>query len=566
MINRFKKFSFLLKQAFRAKAFLTFLDFIIYRTPFAYRWSRLCGYDFHKSTIVWIKEEKGVHTRLTLLLPRFMFELPQMKTLDMEFELYRDNGEFVKKWEIKNISVEKEFVLDSKHYPDIPRPFYGSLWIKQRLHVDEPLFFKWAKGLFSVANTYVEYYSEGSFITVTHDYSAFLPDQGIHFKPVGLIPAYCDDECETHFVIHAAKGGIKAADIEVTLFNKRGEEQMVRLPALKPFAMRRVFISELFPNAKEFLKEGVGQLELKGIFRHLFARVAYGVVNKKTESFSFDHCFYSVFKHAYISNEDRRRFPKGYFNPFFILEDGGISTSIILFHKSEYPYEKNIDLLVYDEKGSCIIRLPSYLCLRGNATEKINLKPILEKFGISGRFMGHGEILYHQSLKYTSYPNYLDIIAEYRSGDHFANVVFGSKLWNKADELDLKPRDLHGFGCRVVCNDAQTTYLAISNCSHDYNYRLNVRFDLDLIVNGQVVEHRTMSIQPEGTLYHSVEEFFPNARKHLERSGGIGILSYTILNSSLLATAFLTVDRKSRALSIEHTLEVPNFSRADLSH
>lgn len=51
MINRFKKFFLLLKQVFRVKAFLTFLDFLIYRTPFAYRWSRLCGYDFHNRAL-----------------------------------------------------------------------------------------------------------------------------------------------------------------------------------------------------------------------------------------------------------------------------------------------------------------------------------------------------------------------------------------------------------------------------------------------------------------------------------------------------------------------------------
>lgn len=561
-MTRFQKWLFLFREVFRIRAFLTFLDFLIYRTPLGYRWSRLCGYDFHKSTIIWINEQNGIHTRLTLLLPRFLYEFPGMKTLDLEFELYDLDGHCLSRWEVKNVTVYKEWGLDTKVDPHIPRSFEGSLLIKQRLHLEDQKFIKAAGGLFSVANTYIEYYKEGSFITVTHDYSAFLPDQGIHFKPVGMIPAYCDDLRETHVILHAAKGGIKKRDIQVTLFNKQGDSLTVPFPPLKPHATKRFLVSEFFPTAGEFLNDEVGQVELKGNFRYLFARAAYGFVHKKSGTFSFDHCFYSVFKHSYIADSERNRFQKGFFNPFFVLEDDRTSTSIALFHKSEYPYDKEIDLLVYDEGGKCVAELPSYRLLRGDTTERIEIGPILKQHGISGNFLGHAEVLYHRSSRYPLYPNYLDLIVEYQRGEAFAHVLFGSKLWNSSQPLALASDQRPTFGCRVVCNEVQTTYIAISNCSHDYRYPLEVHFTVNLIVHGKVVESRRHSIRPEATLYRSIEDFFPDAEKRLLASQGSGLFSYTIHNSSLLATIFLTVDRVSQSLSVEHTLEVPNFEIA----
>ncbi|MBI4041880.1 MAG: hypothetical protein HY391_00225, partial [Deltaproteobacteria bacterium] len=498
-----------------------------------------------------------------------LFEFPDIKTIDLSFELYDDKGRLVKEWEDPKVSVGRPYLIDSRHFQEsffspknyhIPTPFSGSLLIKQKINdLSDAQIFNKLGGFFASASNYIDYYQEGSFVTTLHDYSAYLPDQGMNRACLGLIPAFCDEERETFFIVHAAKAGIGRRDLKIFLYNAKGEKRITPLPPLPPFGLHKIHLSTLVSDAKEFLGGKSGQIEIEGIFRQLMTRIAYGVHQKASGAFSLDHCYYSRLKDAHpLSAVQREKVKKGYFNPFLILENEQVTTSVTLFQSEHEPWKKCLDLLIYDEGGKCVFVKPLVLEMQGNRVETIEMGKVLQGAGISLPFVGHGEVLRHLDSEQKDYSRDLDLYLEFRQKNSLANVIFGSKVWNPPEEIGNKS-SLISYGCRVICDEIHTTYLGISNCSYDYDYHLDVQFHLDLVVNGAVAARSTLSIGPECTLFKSVEEYFPKAKEELSRSGGVGLLSYTILNSNYLVTVFLTQDRKSEALSLEHTVQTPLF-------
>ena len=63
------------------------------------------------------------------------------------------------------------------------------------------------------------------------------------------------------------------------------------------------------------------------------------------------------------------------------------------------------------------------------------------------------------------------------------------------------------------------------------------------------------SIGPNATRLLTVDEIFADARAMLEPFGGVGYTATTDINASSLTHLFFTQDRKSGALSVEHSLD-----------
>ncbi|GEM_PF-6015333 len=554
-VGKARHFLFLAALALKAGAPLDFINFLIYRTPWGLAWARLLGHRFHRSTFVWFRKGDA-NTRVTLLLPRLKMQYPALRSIELELDLYSRDGRPVKKWRIPELSLEKPFVLDAGRLPvefRVDGPFEGSLLIRQRLHLPDKDVLR-GKALFSSMHTYIDYYSEGAFVTTLHDYSAFLPDQGISYAKLGMIPAYCDSRRETFLIFHAANAGIGGRDLEVRLYNAAGACLQTRLAAMKPFSVRKTTLSEFFPDAPSFLGGEAGQVVVQGLFRAVLRRIAYGIEDKASKTFSLDHCYYhGVEKPTFISAEQRERVPKGWSNPFFVIEDEHLSTSALLFQSAEDPVEKHVDVLVYDAQGKCVARVSPFARLKGNAVKRISIRDLLGP-GFSLPFMGHAEVLYHKEPNARRYPKELDLYVEYNSGGRLATVIFGADAWNSSKAIQNKS---YRSCCRIVCDARHTTYVAISNCSHDYNYSLNVFFTLSLCIEeGQVLESKKMNIAPNATLFLPVEELFPRAAELLGDNQGVGILTTTDINCACLTHVFLTQDRVSKALSVEHSLDV----------
>lgn len=556
MTSKLRNLLSLGRAAAKAGAWLSFLDFLVYRSPLGLRWARWKGDDFHRSTLFWFKEDGRVHTRAVFLLPRLLMSYPELERVDLVFEFYSPEGTLVLRRSLKDVEVKAPWVLDSKNLPAdfrLPLPFEGSLLVKQKLRMDERRIFK-KQGLFAATHTYLDYYSEGSFITTLHDYSAFLPDQGIQEASLGMIPAYCDEGYETFLVFHAARAGSGKRDLEVVLLNADGGKRVRRFPGLKPFAMKKVFISRLFPGAGEFLKGGMGQVVVRGIFRQVLRRLAYGIHDKRENTFSLDHCYYSVLPNrTYLPAVGRRRIRKGWFNPFFVIEDEMRSTSAILFQSAAEERGKEVDLLVYDAAGRLLFHEAPFVHLRGDRVCRISMRERLEKNRVPLPFKGHAELLYHEDAGRDFYEKELDVCMEYRSCGKPATVIFSAELWNPPYEIQ---NPSYRSVSRVLCNDTHTTYLAISNCSYDYDYRLEVPFTLSLIAGDKILEKKECRIGPNGTLFKPVEECFPEAKALLKTAGGVGLVTTTDIPASCLTHLFFTEDRKSRAFSVEHSLDV----------
>ena len=547
---------FLLRMALKTGAVLTWLDYLVYRTPLKGLWKHLHGHRFHKSTIFWFKEGGGIHTRAVFLLSRLRSTYPNLQSLDMDFEYYDEAGRLVKRWTTKESAAKEMFLLDSQELPkefQIPKPFSGSLLVKQTLHLSEKEVLN--KGeIFSSTSTYLDYYSEGNFIATVHDYCAYLPDQGMNYGSLGMIPAYCEARSETFLIFHASKPGIGPKDIEVILLNKKGEKKTAFIPGLKPFAMRRWMLSGLFPDAADFLDGEDGQVVIEGIFRQLLRRIAYGVLDKNKQSFTLDHCYYSLFpKKPFMPSSERAKIAKGWFNPFFVMENEFVTTTASLFQDSRDPDKKKVDLLIYDDKGKKVASFSPFAHLAGNEVKNISFKEIFKSEKLPLPFAGHAELIYHKEPGISSYPNDLDVNIDLDSHDgrKLATVGVGSYQWNPSHMIENKS---YKSVCRAVCNEHQTTYLSISNCSYDYEYRLEHAFTVSLFSEDGVVASRRMTIGPNATLYRSVEEFFPDARELLKKSRGVGLIALTDLSADCLANLFITEDRRSRALSIEHSL------------
>ena len=558
-----------IRLAYETRSFITFLNFLIFKSPIKRVWAWILGYRFHKSTLIWFISGNGIRTRLTLMLPRLCNDLPDLKKVDLAFKIFNEQGRLVKAWGHKDVLVDCPYVIDSKNFEPtfqtpknyhLPVPFEGSILVTQTLHYpDKKRLYEKNGGLFASAGTYIDYFKAGSFITTLHDYCAYLPDQGLHFKHIGMIPAYENEKEETFLIFHAAGAGIKKRDLTVEVVNAAGEKKQTRLQSMKPFSLRKIFISELFPDISTFLGGRLGQVRVRGNFRCMIGRIAYGIYQKKTKTFSLDHCYYAqIEKKTYLSTDQQKKIKKGFFNPFIVLDNDQTNMSIILFH-NEQDQPHDLDILLYDERGKCILKKERFIHVEKNNVKVIRLRELLQEAKISGAFMGHGEILYssHQHKMRTD----LDLYLEIRKGETVANVIFGAKAWNPPRAV-VKPEHGADFGCRMVCDDTHTTYFGISNCSHDYHYNVEVHFDLHLIAGGRIIETLPMTIGPEATLYQSIEVFFPHVKEQLKPFEGVGLLSYHLKNANYLVTVFLTEDRKTQALSLEHTLAMPNFFRA----
>ena len=559
MLKRFQKKARFYSQAFAAAvsagALGTFLDFLAYRV-LGVRWARWKGHDFHRSSLFWFKEGDGIHTRAVFLLPRLRAEYPELKTLDIRLEFYDESGKPVATKEFKRLDVSRFFCIESDRLPagfDIPKPFSGTLLVKQTLNLDDRTVFR-KQGLFHSTHTYLDYFAEGRFVTSLHDYSAYLPDQGVNGVALGMIPAYCDRDRETFLIFHAVKPGIGPKDLRVTLYNQRGEKRTAFFPGLGPFAMRRVPLSELFPDAVSFLVGQVGQVQVRGFLRQLLRRIAFGVQQRNDVSFSLDHCFYSDFETPPpITAQARTKMPKGSFSPFLIVENDRVTSSAIVYHSENEP-ERTFDVLVYDEPGKCVLRSPREVHSSGNRVRRVDFRTLLEDHGVPVPFVGHAELVFHDDGRSPFHQTWIEHHVEYSVDGKLAHVIHGAEFWNSSER---KPNPDYRSGNRIICNAAQTTYLAISNCSYDYDYDLEVHFRLNLLAgDGRVVASGRFKIGPHATIFKPIEYFFPNAAELLKSSNGVGVSVTTEINCDYLTHAFLTQDRRSGVLSVEHSLSM----------
>jgi hypothetical protein len=553
VLRKLKQFSALLRTAWRTGAWPSFFDELAYRSPWGLRWARSRGHRFHCSTLLWFVDDGAVHTRTALLLPRLKSRFPALETIDMDFEFFDAAGRPVLKKKIEKLGLGEIFVLDSRNPPAwlaLPKPFEGSLLIKQTLHHPEAAIVK-KQGLFSATHTYIDYYADGKFVTTLHDYNAFLPDQCLRTSSLGMIPAYCDDAKETFLLFNAAAAGIGKKDLRVYLSNANHETLVRRLPAVPSFGVRRVPVSGLFPEARTFLGGQTGQVVVRGAFRQTLTRIAYGVTDRKSGSFSLDHCFYDEEPASrHISYERRSKLPKGHFNPFFVVEDGPMTTSAILFSAAEEAGKK-VDLLVYAADGRLVVDEKSFVNLKGTSVGRIDFKEVLKAQGVPMPFVGHAELLHHAEPATARYPTDLPVCIEYASGEKLAHVIFGADLWNPPNAI---PNKNYRSVNRVICDDIQTTYVAISNCCYDYQGGKEAELTLSLIAAGVPAAEVRLRIPPNGTIFKAVDALFPAARQILSASGGAGLTLTTDINCHVLTHLFLTQDRASRAVSVEHSL------------
>ena len=556
--DKIKSFLKACQIALKTNSYGELANFLIYRSSFGRLWARFNGYFFHQSTVIWFQDSGKVHSRITLLLNRLKREFPQLQTVNLDLEFYADNGTLISQWQQKQIPCTRPFVLDSKELPSqfsIPKPFNGTLFVKLWLNLPDRDVVN-RKGLFASARSFIDYYEEGNFITTLHDYCQYVPDQGINYCCSGMIPAYCNPDAETFILIHATKPGIKTGELEAILYNNQGGEKRVTLSSFQPFQMRQIMISELFPDAHEFLGSDLGQIEVEGNFPQVMKRIAYGVRDKHSNAFSFDHAIYTIEPKiggsgVILNFAQRKKMPKGWFNPFFVIENEFVTTSALLFHHKKEPMPKHVDILIYDDTGKLIVNAPSYALLNQTKVIRIGVRELLAKHGISSPFMGHGEAIYHQDSAYKRYSTTLELCVEYVSSGRFNSVIYGSEPWNGPRAFANKH---HLSGSRVVCNEAQTTYMAISNCSYDYDYDLTACFTLNLLVGGEIKRRKSFTLAPNATFFKAVDEIFPDACELFLDYQGIGYLVTSDLNCSYLTHAFLDQDRKSKVFSVEHSL------------
>ncbi len=487
------------------------------------------------------------------------------ETVDLDLTFYTAEGDPMITWQLKEVPCTNPFVLDSKKLPkefQIQKPFNGTLLMKIWINLPDKEVIKKQRGLFSSTRTFIDFYREGDFVTSTHDYCQYLPDQGINPSTSGMIPAYCNGTSETFIVIHATKPGIGPRDLQVTLYNEQGNEKRVPLPPFKPFSMRRIMISELFPDAEIFLGGRLGQVEIEGNFPQIMKRIAYGIQNKQTGTFSFDHAFHVVDSQMTVEGsirvpmtaEQRERWPKGWFTPFFVIETEQVSSSAILFHSVRDILPKHIDLLLYDMEGKRLKEIPSYAYLSKNEVKRVDVRELLLQHGIPLPFIGMVELIYHKDPSYKYYSRVLDVCVEYNTKGRFGSVIYGSELWNGPKAIQ---NNKYHSCSRIVCNEAQTTYLAISNCGYTYDYSLSTRFTLNLCSKGGIKRKATGILGPNATIFKAIDEFFPDAQELLAGTQGVGYSLTTDIDCSYLVHQFMTQDRKSGVFAVEHNINVP---------
>jgi hypothetical protein len=138
---------------------------------------------------------------------------------------------------------------------------------------------------------------------------------------------------------------------------------------------------------------------------------------------------------------------------------------------------------------------------------------------------------------------------------HSAGLWNAPRGWRNVPGLK-DPQDLGRLPilAPVGVDDDLSSAVALTNCSHAWDYDVEARVTIELRTADGIAAARDVTIPPHGLLFETVERLFPDARALLRAHGGRGVAGIRPVNVRTLGAQVFHIVRATGQFSSEHTL------------
>jgi len=239
-----------------------------------------------------------------------------------------------------------------------------------------------------------------------------------------------------------------------------------------------------------------------------------------------------------------------------VIDGTQARTAVVFFNMVEPETPKAFGVIVYDVAGRLVAEKKQWTTLPPRGVRRVWLRDVLDEAGVRGDFVGHAEVFY--SMDTDAYPDWLHHQVHYVQKDHVEGLQVGVGLWNSPQGTRPPIPDPQGGDPRLACipvlsNGDYSTTVALTNCSHAYDYDLEGVVALELRAGRHIVERREVAMPPHGMLFQPVRELFPRTDEHLRAHGGIGFLMVRPVNIRTFGGQFFHIQTATGQFSTEHT-------------
>src|SRR5579864_4114031 len=439
--------------------------------------------------LVWWRESQALHTLVTIYgVIEELNSLPpgSVDSISLECALFTETGEFHSSWR-ESLPRNGMVVIDSAKHSGTPSS--GLLATFPCVEVKNPGSEKYHR-LYSM----VDWYSDGGEIASLHNDQSLDPrTQNADFTEIVVL-----ETAEQKNSLIVLNGLDEQTPRSITLHakNHKGEiRSALYEPAMAPFSVQRLQLSNLFPGLAEF---GDGRhIAIEGRFtcRGLYIRPYIFTEGRSVNAYHGG----DKYTWAAIPDFVNRYLGRGEVNPMVALHQSGLTTTVNLLN-SHGNLEDDfwVDARLYDRAGRLVAHRDRWLLARRNAVTRGDIADLLPD--PRADFTGHIALNFSADEK-LFYPRRLQALLEYRTAVSTARVMAWSDVWNGRGKLRELKRKLGPLGLldkifskhytappgatyrchyRIWFKPPIVSHISITNCGIDPNYSQQATYVLRL--------------------------------------------------------------------------------------
>jgi len=509
--------------------------------------------------LVWWRESPSLHTLVTIYgaIEELNGLAPgSLPPVYLECALFTPEGKFHSSWR-ESLLRGGMVVIDSAEHSGVLSTGLLAIFLCTETEVPEPVREK-SRRLFSMVDWYSD---DGEIASLHNDHSLFHGTRDLNLTEIVVLEAPAQ---RNYLVVLNGPEPQPPGSIRLEAQNHKGKiRNALYAPAMAPFSVHSLYLSELFPGLADF-GDGShillsGRFQCRGVFVRPYVMTEGHSVNAYHAGNRYDWGAIPLFVQKYLG--------RGEVNPMVALHQNTLTTTVnVLNSHGSLESDFWVDARLYDEAGRLVAERERWLLARRNGLARGDIADLLPDPAVP--FAGHIALSYSADTK-SYYPRRLQALLEYRTPVSAARVMAWSDVWNgrhKLRELNEKvgqilPLDqifddysseagvTYHCHYRMWCKPPIVSHLAITNCGIEADYSKRASYLLKLLNRrGESLEYHG-DLAPQATDWGRIDKFFPRAS---EFAGSDAIVMATIDSPADLAVMHLTEHERSGVYSAEH--------------
>ena len=511
--------------------------------------------------LIWWRDSPTVHTTVTIWRGETgLRKRGTSQSNEIFLRLHDPGGKVLTSW-TQSIRRGMPVIVDSKdHSGVIEEGVLAVFAISKNICVEK------YRRLFSMVDWYTD---DGKLVSLHSDHSVSTRTKPIEFTEVVFLET---SKIRNFLVLVNGAEPQKPDSVALQVRNHRGElRSAVYSPAMAPFSLHKLCLSELLPGLREFC-EGKhatleGQFDAKNVFSRPYVMTDAGHTSGYHGGNRYEWHGIPGFIYKALGC--------GEVNPMVAIHSEALTTTVNLLN-SHGDIEEDfwVDARLYDESGREVANRKKWLLARRYGLARGDIKDLLGD--ISRAFTGYIAINFSDDDK-LFYPGHLQALLEYRTPVSTARVMAWSDIWNGRPAVRKVRDELAGFfdvntlygeeylggsevryrsHYRVWFRPPIRSFISVTNCGIAEDYDETVTFTIRLFNSrGETLSYHG-SLGPHATAFKPVGQFFPSAEEFLA-PGGIGVAS--VESKADLAVMQFSEHQISGVFSAEHFLASANY-------